>query len=274
MKPISPITPRRRVTVASVVATALVPAAFAGCGGSSSTAAKTPTAVAPDPNGVVTAPRVARAAAAVYNPRIVPADFTHTITNPYFKLTPGSIRITKGTKDGVPQTHTTRVTTDTRVVAGVRCVVVSDNVTTNGALSEKVTDWYAQDRKGNVWYFGEATADYEKGVVTTTKGSWLTGVDGAKPGIVMPANPTPGPSYYSEFRPGVAEDKGQVLRTDVALTVPYGSYHNVVVIRDTNPLDPTLISHKWYAKGVGLLKTVRVGSSHKEHAELVQLKGL
>lgn len=273
--------PRPRLTAASATAAVLGIAVLAGCGGSggsgssgsSGAAAKqTPTAAAPDPNGVLTAPRTQRAAQAVYNPKIVPADFTHKITNPYFKLSPGDVRVTKGTKDGVPQTHTTRVTNKTKTIAGVRCIVVSDVVTTNGKLSEKVSDWYAQDTKGNVWYFGEATADYENGVVTTTKGSWLTGVDGAKPGIVMPIHPKPGPSFYTEFRPGVAEDKGQVLSNTDTLKIPYGSFKNVVVIRDTNPLDPQLVSHKWYVKGVGLLKTVRVGSSHSEHAELVTLK--
>jgi hypothetical protein len=275
MQPIRTHIPPSRRLLALAVAGALALALLAGCGGSgTTTTTKAPTAVASDPNGVVTAPHTARAAEAVYNPNIDPANFTTRITNPYFTLASGMVRITKGTKDGVPQTHTTVVTSATKVIAGVRTVVVRDKVTTNGALSELVTDWYAQDKRGNVWYFGESTADYEKGVVTTTKGSWLTGVDGAKPGIVMPANPVPGPSFYSEFRPGVAEDKGQVLRTGIKLTVPYGSYDGVVLIRDTNPLDPQLISHKWYAKGVGLLKTVRVGSSHKEHAELVALKGV
>jgi predicted small lipoprotein YifL len=264
--------PRRRRTLTTATAAAGV-AILAGCGGSGGGTDSPPAAkAAPDPNGLLTAPRSARAAQAVYDPKIVPADFTDTITNPYFKLLPGDVRITKGTKDGVPQTHTTRVTARTKTILGVRCRVVSDIVTTNGALAEKVSDWYAQDAKGNVWYFGEATADYEHGVVTSTKGSWLGGVDGAKPGIVMPAHPKPGPSFYSEFRPGVAEDKGQVLSDSETLKIAYGSFKNVVLIRDTNPLDPQLISHKWYTKGVGLLQTTRVGSSHKEHASLVTLK--
>jgi hypothetical protein len=150
--------------------------------------------------------------------------------------------------------------------------VVKDIVTSRGQLVEKVSDWYAQDRTGNVWYFGEATADYENGVVVSTAGSWETGVDGAKPGIVMPAKPKPGPAFYSEFRPGVAEDKAQVLKIHERLRIPYGSYRDVVLIRDSNPLDPQLVSHKWYVRGVGLLKTTRVGSSHQEFADLVSLK--
>jgi hypothetical protein len=272
--PTHPSPRRRRILVPAAVAV-LAGAALAGCGGSGSsraTAAAHPASAASNPGGVVTAPPTVGPAESSYNPKIIPADFTDKITNPYFRLRPGSVRITQGTKDGVPQTHITRVTNEKRVIAGVRCIVVSDIVRTNGALAEKVSDWYAQDKAGNVWYFGEATADYAKGVVTSTKGSWLTGVDGAKPGIVMPFKPTVGPAFYSEFRPGVAEDKGQVLSITENLRIPYGTFKNVVLIRDTNPLDPQLVSHKWYAKGVGLLQTVRVGSSHKEHAELVTLK--
>jgi hypothetical protein len=240
-------------------------AALAGCGSGG--------AASSSQGGTISAPQAGRPAASSYDPKIDPAGFTAVIGNPYYSLRPGSVRVSEGTKDGVPQTHTTTVTGRTKTIAGVRCVVVADIVTSRGKLVEKVSDWYAQDRRGNVWYFGEATADYENGVVVSTKGSWETGVDGAKPGIVMPAHPKPGPAFYSEFRPGVAEDKAQVLSLHDAVRVPYGRFRNVIVLRDTNPLDPQLVSHKWYVKGVGLVKTVRVGSSHREHAELVKLTG-
>ena len=254
---------------ALISALALGMAALAGCGSNGNSPSAATNA---DARATIAAPRTARPAAASYNPNLDPARFTDKITNPYYSLTPGSVRVTKGTKDGVPQLHTTTVTHQTKRIAGVRCLVVKDIVTTNGALVEKVSDWYAQDSQGNVWYFGEATADYEKGVVVSTKGSWETGVDGAKAGIIMPAKPKPGPAFYSEFRPGVAEDKAQVLRVNDTITVPYGGpYRHVVVIRDSNPLDPQLVSHKWYVKGVGLLRTTRVGSSHKEFADLIKL---
>jgi hypothetical protein len=255
---------RRLAALSCAVAALGASTAAGGCGSQSSR----PT----NPQATVAAPTTARPAAGAYHPNIDPARFTHRITNPYYELPTGGVRITKGTKDGVPQTHTTTVTNRTKLIAGVRCVVVKDIVTSRGALVEKVSDWYAQDDTGNVWYFGEATADYEKGVVVSTKGSWETGVDGAEPGIVMPAHPKPGPAFYSEFRPGVAEDKAQVLDVHATLRIPYGSYRNVVVVRDSNPLDPQLVSHKWYARGIGLLKTTRVGSSHKEYADLVALR--
>ena len=242
--------------------------AAAGCGsgsGSGNTPAKANATVAP--------PKTIRPASAKYDPKIDPANFTVDVTNPYFTLKPGMVQVAKGFKDGQPQTHTLTVTRQTKMIAGVQTRVIHDNVTTTGGvLVEKVDDWYAQDKQGNVWYFGESTADYEKGAVTSTKGSWETGVDGAKPGIIIHAHPKAGPPYYSEYRPGVAEDRAQVLSTGATVTTPLGTFHSVVVVRDTNPLDPTLVSHKWYVKGVGIVRTKRVGSSHTETSYLVKTK--
>jgi hypothetical protein len=209
---------------------------------------------------------------APWDPKIDPANFTHKITNPYFPLEPGTTRISAGRKDGVPQVHELSVLRQTRVIMGVRCAFVKDVVTSNGEMVEKTSDWYAQDADGNVWYFGEATADFAKGVVTSTAGSWEAGVDNAKPGIIMQANPKPGPKYYSEYRPGIAEDQGQVLKTGTTLRIPAGNFDHVIIIKDTNPLDPTLVQHKWYAKGVGIIQTVRTGSSHRERYRLVEIR--
>jgi hypothetical protein len=255
--------------VRSAAVAVLAVTALAGCGSSSATDKGTPAS-----NATVTAPKTIRpASSSAYDPKIDPKSFTTKIDNPYFALAPGMVRIAKGIKDGVPQTHTTTVTRDTKMIAGVRTRVISDLVTTTGGqLVEKVADWYAQDRKGNVWYFGESTADYEKGVVVSTKGSWETGIDGAKPGIVMPAHPKPGPAFYSEFRPGIAEDRARVLRVGDTIRTGLGTFKHVVVIRDSNPLDPGLVSHKWYAQGTGLVRTTRVGSNHKEFSNLVSLK--
>ena len=235
---------RRRLVLAT--AALIGAAALTGCG-SGHDSSGGPGASKTDPGATIVAPSGSRPASSSYTPRIVPSDFSTTIDNPYFTLRPGQVAIAKGFKDGVPETHTTVVTGRTKMIAGVRTRVVHDNVTTTGGqLVEKVSDWYAQDRKGNVWYFGEATADYQNGAVVSTQGSWEAGVDGAKPGIVMPAHPKPGPAFYSEFRPGVAEDRAQVLSTDALMRIPkYGRFTHVVEIRDTNPLDPGMVSHKW-----------------------------
>jgi len=258
-------THRASLTALSAVVLILAATAVAGCGSKSSSASNGKQTTA------VVAPPAPTAASSSYNSTIDPAQFTTKVTNPYFPLKPGSVRILKGVKDGVPQVHTTTITHETKKVMGVETVVIKDNVTTNGKLTEKTSDWYAQDSKGNVWYFGEATAEYLNGVVTGTKGSWEAGVDGAKPGFVMLAHPKPGPVYNQEFRPGVAEDKGQVLRVTTLKLPPLGTFKNVIVVNDTNPLDPAMVGQKWYAPGVGLLQSVRTGSSHVEHSRLVKV---
>jgi hypothetical protein len=264
----------RRPCIAAVAVALLGAGAAGGCGSSDTpTTASTGSSNGAPANATAAPPKTTRPAAASYDPKIVPADFSTRIDNPYLTLTPGTVRVSRGVKDGVPEKHTTTVSHETKMIDGVEAIVVQDVVTsTGGVLVEKASDWFAQDQAGNVWYFGEATADYEKGVVVSTDGSWEAGVDGAKPGIVMPAHPKPGPEFYSEFRPGVAEDKAQVLRIGAHLTTGFGSYEDVVVIRDSNPLDPGLVSHKWYGRGVGLLRSKRVGSDHQELSDLVSIQ--
>src|SRR5436189_6168316 len=88
-----------------------------------------------------------------------PGGFTTTIDNPWFPLKPGTTLIYKGVKDGKPQRDVFHVTTRTKVVHGARCVVVDDRVYSGGHLSEKTLDYYTQDANGNVWYYGEDTAE-------------------------------------------------------------------------------------------------------------------
>ncbi len=205
-----------------------------------------------------------------YHPRIDPAQFTTRITNRYMPLVPGRSRRYRGVRDGAPTRHLVTVTRQTRRVMGVRCVVVSDVVMQNESLVEKTSDWYAQDRAGNVWYFGENTAEYQNGVVTSTAGTWEAGVDRALPGIVMPARPKIGRTYQQEWRPGVALDKATVLALDATVKVPAGTFRHAIVTLDKNPLDPSKIEHKWYAPGVGVVRAVLRGGGHSETTELVR----
>src|SRR6476659_3355337 len=86
--------------------------------------------------------------------------FVRTITNPYLPYRPGAVWVYRGVKDGVTQTDVVRVTNRTRTIEGVAATAVSDIATHGNRLLEKTTDWYAQDTRGNVWYFGEATKAY------------------------------------------------------------------------------------------------------------------
>jgi hypothetical protein len=140
---------------------------------------------------------------------------------------------------------------------GISAVVVRDTVTMEGELVEDTYDWFAQDRDGNVWYLGEETAEYEDGEVVSTEGSWEAGVDGALPGIVMPAQPAVGDAYRQEFYAGEAEDLAEVVRLGASETVPFGDVDDLVVIEEWNPLEPEAVEEKYFAPGVGLVLEVK-----------------
>jgi hypothetical protein len=98
----------------------------------------------------------------------------------------------------------TVVTRETKKIAnGITARVVRDTLTEHGRIVEDTRDWYAQDRQGNVWYLGEDTAEFENGSVKSRKGSFETGVNGALPGILLPADPQPGMRYRGRSTPGV-----------------------------------------------------------------------
>jgi len=210
--------------------------------------------------------------AAAYSPSIDPAGFTAAVDNPYFPLPPGARWVYEGrVEDGLERT-VVEVTGDTRVVMGVTCVVVHDTVTVDGEMIEDTFDWFAQDADGAVWYFGEETYEYEDGEIVSTEGAWEAGVDGAQPGIAMPARPQVGDSYRQEYYAGEAEDTAEVLSLTESATVPVGTYEDLLVTEDINPLEPEVVEHKYYARGVGPILTVQVqGGSDRE--ELVEAPG-
>lgn len=189
-----------------------------------------------------------------------PDDFVATIDNPWLPLTPGSTW-TYESSEG--ETITVTVTDETRVVAGVSTTVVHDVVTgEDGEVVEDTFDWFAQDRDGNVWYFGEETTEYDDRGRPDTHGSWEAGVDGARAGLVMAATPRVGDGYRQEYYPGEAEDQAEVLSLDASVEVPFGSYDGVLQTEDTTPLEPELVERKYYARGVGVVleETVAGGS--------------
>jgi hypothetical protein len=201
-----------------------------------------------------------------------PDDFVEGIDNPYLPLTPGRRWVYES--GGIePERTTVTVTGDTKEVQGVTTTVVRDVVRdSEGRVVENTFDWFAQDRAGNVWYFGEDTTEYDDRGRPDHSGSWEAGVDGAQAGLVMPAQPRVGDGYQQESFPGVAEDRGEVLSLDESVNVPFGSYTDVLQTEDTTPLEPGLVERKYYAPGVGLVleETVLGGS---ERVELVNYGG-
>jgi len=192
---------------------------------------------------------------APYRPRIDPVAFTTTIDHPYLPLRPGSRWVYEGRSDEGFQRKVVEVTDQTRVVMGVPCVVVRDAVTLDGQLDEDTVDWFAQDRHGTVWTFGEETRKRGDDGRFIPAGSWEAGVGGALPGVVMPARPrSGGAAYRQEYLPGEAEDMARVLGVAEQLTVPSGPYEAVVVTRDWSPLEAGVADHKHYAPGVGMIR--------------------
>jgi hypothetical protein len=202
-----------------------------------------------------------------YHPTIDPSNFSVVVNNPYFPLVPGTTRIF-AEKDGEDTMQSTvTVTHDTKMIMGVKCVVVHDVITEEGEVQEDTYDWYAQDKKGAVWYFGEATREFKGRGRVSTEGSWEAGLNG-QPGVIMPAHPVPGAPYRQEYSPDNAEDMGQVVALNESVTVPFGSFAGCVRTKEWSLLESGT-EKKWYAKGVGV---IRVESTGGEVMTLISVK--
>lgn len=206
----------------------------------------------------------------VYNPNIDPVSFVATIDNQYFPLTPGTTFIYEGQTAECTDRNEVYVSRQIKQILGVSCIEVRDRVWLEGSLTEETLDWYAQDKDGNVWYFGEDSKEYENGEVVSTAGSWEAGVDGAKPGIVMEADPKVGDSYRQEYCKGEAEDTADVLSLNASITVLYGSFSNCLKTKDYTALEPGVAENKYFAPGIGNILTVMVEGG-SERSELVNI---
>ena len=194
-----------------------------------------------------------------------PTRFSTRIDNPWFPLRPGTIYEYRGGEGGKPTRDVVTVTQRTITIAGVRARVVRDLVYTEGRLSERTNDYYAQDRPGNVWYLGEDTAELDdKGHVTSTAGTWRAGVAGARPGILMPATPVVGNAYRQEYYKGQAEDYARAV--SVFRTVTGAPKANGLLTEEWSPLEPGVLDQKMYVRGIGnvLERTVKGGDEHLE----------
>jgi hypothetical protein len=204
-----------------------------------------------------------------YRPDVDPANFVAVIDNPYFPLQVGSRWVYEGESDGESERNVIKVTDRDKTVMGIDATVVRDTVFVGDELTEDTFDWFAQDRDGNVWYLGEDTKELEGGKVVSTEGSWEGGVDGALPGIVMPATPKAGDAFRQEYDAGEAEDMFQIADLGGTVKVPAGRFEDVVTTKDWTPLEPEQVEHKQYAPGVGKIKEELVAGGD-EVAELVE----
>jgi hypothetical protein len=190
---------------------------------------------------------------------INPEDFTVIIDNPFFPLPPGFTFIYKGRKELSKQRDEFAVTNRTIVIDGVTCRVVHDRVFVRGILQENTFDYFAQDRDGNVWYFGEDTEELDRhGHVVTTEGTWRAGVNGARPGVIMEAHPQVNDHYFQELAAPLAQDEAIVLKRHQTVATPFATFRNCLVTKEFTQLEPGNVEHKFYAPGIGFVLSVVV----------------
>jgi hypothetical protein len=171
--------------------------------------------------------------------------------NPYFPLTPGYQLAYRHGRDS----DTLTVLRETKMIDGVETRVVEDREMKNGALVELTRDYYALDSATNdVYYMGEDVDVYKNGKVVGHAGAWLSGVNGAKFGLMMPGTPKPGQKFYQEQAPGAGQDRAEILSVNAKIATPAGTFEQCVHTVETSALEKGLRDHKWYAPGVGQVK--------------------
>jgi hypothetical protein len=203
---------------------------------------------------------------------IDPDDFVLPVDNPYFPLKPGTRYRFEGTKEGRRAADVFTVTGDTKEVMGVTNTVVVDRLFVDGRLEEIAHDWYAQDRDGNVWYFGETIREFNhQGKEIPAKGEWKAGADGAYPGIAMPADPQVGDVFRPEYYKGTAEDRYGIVSLTASVRVPYDSFDDVLLMTERTRLEPGVVGLKFHARGIGqIMESVPTGPH--ETLSLVSVK--
>ena len=253
---------RRSILVATIamLTAAVVPA----CGDDDDAGATTTSAVGPG-----TTPVIDPGDGGSYEADVDPANFVAVVDNPYFPMLVGSRWVYEGEADGEAERVEIVVTDEPKTVMGIAATVVRDSVYVDNELVEDTYDWFAQDRDGNVWYLGEDSQEIEDGEVVSTEGSWEAGVDGALPGIVMPAEPAIGDAYRQEYDVGEAEDMFEIIAVGGSVEVPAGSFEEVVTTQDWTPLEPEVVEEKQYAPGVGKLREEKTAGGD-DVSELVE----
>jgi hypothetical protein len=228
-------------------------------------AAPTPAAPAAGP-----AQHIAAHAAPRLIPLPTPDHFQRRVTHRYFPLPRGRVWVYRGRGAAAGEREVVTVLDRTKRIEGIRATVVRDRATLRGTLVELTFDWYAQDDRGRVWYLGENTTAYDGGH-TSKEGSWRTGVDGARAGVVMFSHRPLNRPYAQEFLAGAAEDRGVVLNRKARVVVPAGRFRAVWMTKDTTPLEPRAMELKFYAPGVG--SVLELGTSPEfERLVLVRVR--
>lgn len=199
----------------------------------------------------------------VYTMPFDAANFAEPAVNPYFPLKPGMTWIYRELdEDGEEEARVIfEVTKATKTILGVECMIIRDQVLEKKRLVEDTFDYFAADKYGNVWYFGEDSRDFEKGNIVSVEGSWLAGAERAMPGLFHPAKAEVGMLLQQEVSPGQAEDMAQIVDLNTTVRVKAGKFENCLKVREWNPLDPDgTIEFKYLAPGVGVVLEEEMGT--------------
>ncbi len=218
------------------------------------------------------APSSTAACGTTYAPVLDPANFVAVIDNTYFPLPVGRQLVYQGVRDGQTQTDTVTVTDQKRVILGISTTVVNDVATHGSTLLEKTLDFYAQDKQGNVWYLGEDTTAFLANGKTDTSGSFVAGVNGAQPGIIMEADPQIPDGYRQECAAGQAEDTAWIVGTTGSVTIPYARVRNVLTSLEATRVEPGSYDEKVYGPGIGIVREQALTGT-SEFAQLVSVTG-
>lgn len=208
---------------------------------------------------------------AEYNPIINPEDFVSGVNNKYFTLKPGTRFTYRSQTPRGEERIEEFVTHETKKVMGVTTTVVRVREWLNNTLQEDSRDWYAQDKHGNVWYFGETVDNYLNGKLNDHAGSWEAGIDGAKPGIIMLKDPKVGDTYREEYYKGKAEDMGTIVALGKRVTVPYGAFDDCLQTRGWSRIDRTANEYKYYCPAVGFMVLEEAAPTGGQRVELVSV---
>lgn len=197
-------------------------------------------------------PFVATLSIAVCDPSAGP--FSVALTNRFLPLPVGRQLVLEGREDGKPNRLTITVLDQVEVVAGVSTRVVEERQTAAGELVEVARNFFTQAGDGTICYFGEDVDIFENGVVVSHQSQWRAGVNGNRPGIIMPAHPKLGDAYQQEDAPGVAEDRARVTVLGQRVIVPAGTFDDTLTTLEDSALESGSET-KIYASGVGLVKS-------------------
>jgi uncharacterized membrane protein YkoI len=178
------------------------------------------------------------------------ANLVSTGRNPYFILEPGYRCHYEGGREKL----TITVLNETKLVDGVQTRVVEEREENNGRLAEVSRNFFAIDRTTrDVYYFGEEVDIYRNGKIVNHEGAWLSGVAGAKFGLMMPGEARVGDRFYQEVAPKVAMDRAEIVSLAEPMQTPAKLFERCLYVKESSPLESGT-SPKWYAAGIGLVR--------------------